>query len=201
MHDTDVLPVVDWNGMKMRDISRRFIIKWIESKDSRPYWFRHKIDGWKSIENVAYDFYGSCDYVWALMVANNVVHPVNDWLKKEDEVMQDAIRKYGGEKINSPHHYEYRGMKYVSKTQSLTDARGIVLKDKIATRSGFAIPQDVYDQVMRHFHGLNEPVFVGDIDVVTNIEYERKQNEKKRIINVIYPSLMHTIESDMEKLF
>lgn len=195
MHDTDILPTIEWNGWKMRDISRRFIIKWIQSKDSKPYWFRHRISGWKSIENVAYDFYGSCDYVWALMVANNVVHPINDWLKKEEEVTADAVKKYGAEKLNSPHHYEYKGMKYTTSMKTLVDAR------KTKAVSGYVIPQDVYDQIMKHFQNFNEGVFIGDINVVTNIEYEREMNERKRFINVIYPSLIQTIEADMEKLF
>ena len=110
MHDFDHLPTIEWNGWKMRDISRRFIIKWLQTKKSKPYWFEHRITGWKSIENVAYDFYGSCDYIWALMVVNNIIHPVNDWLLKEDEVISMASKKYGADHLNDPHHYEYKGL-------------------------------------------------------------------------------------------
>lgn len=195
MHDTEVLPTIEWKGWKIRDISRRFIIRWIQTKESKPYWFRHKIVGWKSIENVAYDFYGSCDYIWALMVANNIVHPINDWLKKEEEVIEDAKRKYGAMNLHAAHHYEYMGIKYTTKMKTLVDARNT------KATYGSAIPQDVYQQVMKnHVNALNK-VYIGDIEVVSNIDWEMHLNEKKRIVNIIYPELIPEIEAKMEKLF
>lgn len=195
MHDTDLFPVIDYNNVKLKDISRRFIIKWIQSRHSKPYWFEHRMTGWKSIENVAYDFYGSCDYIWAIMVANNIVHPIHDWLKKEEEVIELAKKKYGAEFLNSPHHYEYRDMKYTTRMKTLVDAR------KTKSKYGYAIPQDVYDQVLeQHVNSVNE-IYVGDIKVITNIQHEMEQNERKRFIKVIYPSLISSIESEMENIF
>ena len=187
MHDTDILPTITWKGWKIRDISRRFIIKWIQSRDSKPYWFRHRMSAWKSIENVAFDFYGSCDYVWALMIANNIVHPINDWLKKESEVIEEAKKKYGAMNLHATHHYEYMGIKYTTTTKTLVDAR------KTKATYGNAIPQDVYEQVMKnHVNALNK-VYVGDINVVSNIDWEMALNERKRVINVIYPELLPEI--------
>ncbi len=197
MHDTDLFPTIDWNGLKMRDISRRFIIKWIQTRHSKPYWFRHRMKGWKSIENVAYDFYGSCDYVWAIMVANNIVHPIHDWLKKEEEVIEEASKKYGQENLNNPHHYEYKGIKYTTKSKTLIDAR----KGKVKATYGYAIPQDVYDQIVKQFANIEVPINLSDVEIITNIEYERALNEKKRVVNIIYPSLIQDIEAEMERLF
>lgn len=195
MHDTELLPIIEYNGEKIKDISRRFVIKWIQSRHSKPYWFEHRMEGWKSIENVAYDFYGSCNYIWAIMVANNIIHPIHDWLKKEEEVIRLAEQKYGAEFLNYPHHYEYNDMKYTTRLKTLVDAR------KTKAKYGYAIPQDVYDAVLeQHVNSVNE-IYAGDIKVVTNIQYEIEQNEKKRIIKVIYPSIISDIESEMEKIF
>lgn len=195
MHDIDLLPEITFKGWQIKDISRRFIIKYIKGKNTKPYWFEHRIEGWKSIENVAYDFYGSCDYVWAIMIANNIVHPIHDWLKTENEVMAYASKKYGAENLHLAHHYEYKGIKYTTKSKTLTDAR------KTKAAFGHIIPQDVYDQVLASAINPINPIFVGDIDVVTNIEYETRENEKKRYVNIIYPSLIDSIEKQMEKLF
>lgn len=195
MHDTDLFPTIEYNGLKMRDISRRFFIRWIQSRKSKPYWFEHRIEGWKSIENVAYDFYGSCDYIWAIMVANNIVHPVHDWLKKEQEVIDYASLKYGSDRLHMAHHYEYKGMKYTTKMKTLVDAR------KTKATYGHIIPQDVYDQILKHNPYSNGAILVGDVEVVTNIEYEMKLNEAKRVIKVIYPALIIEIEDQMENLF
>lgn len=195
MHDTDLFPTIEMNGIKLKDISRRFIIKWIESRYSKPYWFNYRIDGWKSIENVAYDFYGSCDYVWAVMIVNNIIHPVNDWLKKDEEVRAEAIKKYGEVNLNAPHHYEYDGMLYTTRTKTITDAR------KTKATYGNAIPKDVYEQIMKYRINPLNKIMVSDVKVVSNIEYELDKNERKRMVKIIYPDLIPNIEREMETLF
>lgn len=195
MHDTEIFPEIEYNGWKIKDISRRFIIRYIESKNTKPYWFNHRITEWKSIENVAYDFYGSCDYIWAIMIANNIVHPVHDWLKTTDEVISEAERKYGAANLHAPHHYEFNGVKYTTRMKTLIDAR------KTKAASGYVIPQDVYEQVLQSQINPANSILVGDIEIVSNIQWEFAQNERKRSIRVIYPSLISDIEKKMETLF
>ena len=195
MHDVDLFPIVDIDGMKMKDISRRFIIKWIESHHSKPYWFEYRIPGWKSIENVAYDFYGSCDYVWAVMVVNNIIHPVHDWLKKDEEVRAEAIKKYGEVNLNAPHHYEFEGMNYTTKEKTIVDAR------KTNATYGHVIPKDVYEQILKYRINPLNKIMVSDIEVVSNLEYELRKNEEKRFVKIIYTELIPLIEQEMETLF
>lgn len=195
MHDTELLPEITYNGWQIRDISRRFVIKYIQSKHTKPYWFEHRLAGWKSMENVAYDFYGSCDYVWAIMIANNIVDPINDWLKTSDEVIAYACKKYGADRIHNAHHYEYEGVKYTTQSKTLVDAR------KTKAASGNIIPQDVYDQIVASRINAITPVIVSDVEVISNIQWEIKQNEKKRVVNIIYPDLIDDIVRQMENLY
>ena len=195
MHDTELFPEIEYGGWKIKDISRRFIIRYIESMHTKPYWFNHRINGWKSIENVAYDFYGSCDYIWAVMIANNIVHPIHDWLKTNDEVLKEAERKYGADNLHAPHHYEFKGVKYTTRTKTLIDAR------KTKAAYGYVIPQDVYEQVIKSQINPDVPASVGDIEIISNIQWELAQNEKKRYIRIIYPTLIEDIEKKMETLF
>lgn len=105
-------PIISYNGDIITDISRRFIIKNIETDYSRDIYFEYIIKNWKSPENIAYDFYGSCDYIWLVLVINNIVDPVKDWLLQDSEVKSLIIEKYGMENIYSPHHYEKNGIIY-----------------------------------------------------------------------------------------
>ena len=190
MNDYQYFPNVIYNEELIKDISRRFTIKYIEKPGSKPYFFKYEIQDWKSIENVAYDLYGSCDYIWAIMIANNIVDPINDWLKPNDEVVEYAKKKYGITGFNSTHHYECNGIKFITKQKTIIDARGTYL-------SGHLIPTDVVEAITEAFPFT----VITDIKVVTNIEYEMAENEKKRIINAIYPELLPYIQDEIKKLF
>ena len=190
MDEYQYFPNIIYDNELIKDISRRFSIKYIERPGHKPYFYKYEIKDWKSIENIAYDIYGSCDYIWAIMVANNIVDPINDWLKPNDEIMEFAIRKYGRTKINSTHHYECNGIKFITKQKTITDARGTYL-------SGNVIPTDVYEAIIAAFPFAT----ITDIKVISNIEYEQAENEKKRIINVIYPELIPMIQNEIKKLF
>ena len=105
-------PIISYNGDIITDISRRFIIKNIETEHSEDIYFEYLIKNWRSPENIAYDFYGSCDYIWLVLVINNIVDPIKDWLLPDDEIKKFIIEKYGRENIYNVHHYELNGIIY-----------------------------------------------------------------------------------------
>lgn len=108
-------PKIKYNDEILTDISRRFSIKNIDTDYSKDIFFYHIITNWKSPENLAYDFYGSCDYIWAITIVNNVVDPVEDWLLPDDEIKKRIERKYGKD-MYKIHHYEYNGVIYPVST-------------------------------------------------------------------------------------
>lgn len=105
---------ISYDGDILTDISKRFTIKNIETKYSRDIYFEHIIENWKSPENIAYDFYGSCDYVWLILTVNNIVDPIGDWLLQDSEIKDFIIKKYG-DTMYEPHHWEKDGVLYSSK--------------------------------------------------------------------------------------
>lgn len=57
-------------------------------------------------ESVAFDFYGSTQYHWVIMVINDIVYPWNDWALSTTTLNKIAREKYGNdEEIYDPHHY------------------------------------------------------------------------------------------------
>ena len=185
MDEYQYFPTIEYNNELIRDISRRFSIKYIEKPGAKPFFYKYEITTWKSIENVAYDIYGSCDYIWAIMIANNIIDPINDWLKKDEEIMEYAVKKYGKANLHAAHHYECNNIKFTTKQKTIIDARGTYI-------SGHLIPTDVFEEITEAFPFT----VITDINVVTNIEYEIALNEKKRVINVIYPELLERIHQE-----
>ena len=113
----NVYPVINYAGDKIVDISKRFAVLNIENDKSKNIYFWHTIQNWKSPENVAYDFYGSCDYVWVILALNNIVNPFEDWLFSDEEIKQRIKTKYGS-KMHDVHHYEQNGILYTSLPES-----------------------------------------------------------------------------------
>ena len=110
----NVYPVINYDGESILDISKRFAIKNIDTEKSKDIYFWHIIKNWKSPENIAYDFYGSCDYIWVILALNNIVNPITDWLMAEDELKMYIEEKYGRQMYDI-HHYEQNGLLYREK--------------------------------------------------------------------------------------
>ena len=129
----NVYPVITYDNNNIIDISKRFAITNIDTYRSKDIYFWYTIQGWKSPENIAYDFYGNCDYVWVIMALNNVIHPINDWLLSDEELRSyiekeyENEEKYIGEKygIYGIHHYEKDGILYTSK-EGLDNTNGLI---------------------------------------------------------------------------
>ena len=107
----DEYPIITYDSYKIVDITKRFAIQNIDGEYSKNIYFWHTITTWKSPENVAYDFYGNCDYVWVILSLNNIIHPVRDWLLDVDELKLYIENKYG-DAMYDVHHYEKDGILY-----------------------------------------------------------------------------------------
>jgi hypothetical protein len=63
------------------------------------------VDG-ETPEIVSEKIYDTPDFHWAIMIANNRLDYLNDWLMPYDRLQQYCIDKYGAEALYSIHHYE-----------------------------------------------------------------------------------------------
>lgn len=106
-------PKITYNGNRMTDISRRFYIENIETRYSKPIYFNYIIHNWIAPENLAYNFYGSCDYEWVILSLNNIVDPFRDWLMPDEYMRQYIEKKYGNDQYKT-HHYIVDGLLYKS---------------------------------------------------------------------------------------
>ena len=121
-------------------------------------------------EDVAYKIYGETDYFWVVTLVNNVVNRYYDWPLDEYVFQQYVKDKY--DNADGIHHYE------------ITQSSGRQTGDGPADYS--------------HLIECNstEPGAVS----VSNIEHERRLQDKKRQIDILSPNYLPVFESEFRKL-
>lgn len=145
----------DFKGTTLQDITKRYIIGIRNDKKSIPNFLQYIIKEWEAPEEVAHKVYGSCDYEWVVLLANNIINPYEDWLLKQTELERYITKKYGKAAYDI-HHYELNNI--------------------------------IYDKNI-----------MGSLPV-TNAQYEYDRNEKKRLINLVYPDMLHQLEQNMSRV-
>ena len=121
-------------------------------------------------EDVAYKVYGEADYFWVVTLVNNVVNRYYDWPLDEYVFQQYVKDKY--DNADGIHHYE------------ITQSSGR------QTGNG---PAD-YSHLIEC--NSTEPGAVS----VSNIEHERRLQDKKRQIDILSPNYLPVFESEFRKL-
>ena len=121
-------------------------------------------------EDVAFKAYGDAKYFFVVCLVNNIVNRFYDWPLDEYNFQQFVADKY--ENPNAAHHYE--------KTQSSGKQSG----------SG---PSD-YDHKVEV--NSTEP----GAEMVSNIDYERREQDKKRTIKMLEPQYLNAFVTEFKKM-
>ena len=97
------LPIINYNGYELRDLSRRNRI--LPPSITNPYLFLpYTVTDEDRPEDIAYYYYGSTDYTWLVLLANNMIDPYHDWPLKDEDFHKYIIKKY--EKISGLKGYD-----------------------------------------------------------------------------------------------
>lgn len=89
-------PVIEYQGRKVRDISRRAsFARALANNPTLYYTYTVKED--ERAEDIALEYYGSVDYVWIVYMANNIIDPYYEWPMDTQTFNDYMVDKYQAE--------------------------------------------------------------------------------------------------------
>lgn len=123
-------------------------------------YFDTKIIGDESPEAISENLYKDPDYYWNLLYVNKVVNPFTQWVKNSDELEEYCLIKYKTQdKLFAPRYFI-----------DLRDNQILV-----------GVDEDKIYEYMEDNDG-ETPIY---IQVITNYEHERRENDKLRSIRYV----------------
>lgn len=89
----EYFPVVNYKGTRVRDITRRS--QFIRKVTSNPYLFMpYTVKEGERPQDIALDYYGSVEYDWIVLMANNIIDPYYQWPLEESDFNKYLVDKY-----------------------------------------------------------------------------------------------------------
>lgn len=86
-------PLIDYQGRRVRDISRRS--SFLTAIQNNPYlYYPYTVKANERAEDVANAYYGSVDFVWLVYLANNIIDPYHEWPMDENTFNDYLVDKY-----------------------------------------------------------------------------------------------------------
>ena len=168
-----------------KNIFKRVKIK-SEFFNDLTYFIKYKIVGDDRPDNVAYQVYGSTDYDWLILLANNIVNVGSEWPMTQESFSKYMTRKYGAElNFYKPHHYE---------TVEVKDSIG-----RIIVRPGLQVPKDY--TISYYDSGLDSQITTTNIvKEYSNYDYENEIQDNIRNIFVIKKEYIGIVLDDIERI-
>lgn len=86
-------PIIEYQGRKVRDITRRSAFT--KAVANNPYlYYPYTVKEGERPEDIAEFYYGSVDYVWLVYLANNIIDPYYQWTMDEQTFRNYLVDKY-----------------------------------------------------------------------------------------------------------
>jgi hypothetical protein len=162
--------VIEYQGMKLRNIMHSAqLAHQVLEKSSLAYPYTLQDGDTPTI--IAFDYYGSVEYVWLVLLANNILDPYTDWYKSQEQFDAYIVDKYGSvaNAMAEIHHYH----------DSDDDTRPTVTPTS--------------------YEYLSESEKIG-LTPVYSYEWENSLNEPKRLIKLIDKAAAPKIAFELEKM-
>ena len=89
-------PIIEYEGRRIRDISRRS--NFVRAISNNPFlYYPYTVSEGERAEDVANFYYGSVDYVWLVYMANNIIDPYHEWPMDPQTFNDYLVEKYQAE--------------------------------------------------------------------------------------------------------
>jgi len=171
-------PIINYDGK----LSRNLMVssKFVKDIFNNPVSFiKYTVKNDESPEEVSFKFYDSIFFSWVILLANQIVDVHSEWPKTYKQFTNFLIQKYGSVPASKERILHYKNSKYNFFINS-------------ATYSRYA-NSDFVDATIKVDRTGWEPV--------TAFDHEEERNDNLRNIQVIDPSFIPQIRTEVERLF
>lgn len=185
-------PTVSYNGVTIRDITKR--TNFIQNNLSNPYLFLpYTVKEGEKPEDIAYNYYGSVEATWLVLMCNNIVDPYTQWPLSSENFDDMIIQKYA-EKSGKT------GIEVLDWTQNETIVDNIVYYYTTIDEKEVSVSPDTFDKIFDENGNLiGRNVTAGYIPYRI-YDYEMDMNESKREILVVEKNYYPQIEKEFMDL-
>ena len=169
------LPSVSYGGRNLRNILHRPKIldnlEFISPNNFYPYVIKDE----ETIEQVAHYYYGSTDYIWLVMLCNEIIDPYFEWYMSTRRFTDYIVSKYG----------------------SVQAAQNLILHKKDQDGNLYA-PDTSLALLAESSSPVTTTPTLTEVDAYT---YEIEENEKRKHIILLDRSYLTQVDRELRNLY
>ncbi len=154
---------------------------------------KYKIIGDERPDNVSEKVYGTNNFDWVVLMANNIIDVYNEWPLTQQQLNQYLNNKYTPQELVSIHHHET--VEFRDRDNQVIVPAGLIV-DENWNMEYFSGGQIRSTDTPSSTSNMSEK----PIKSVTFLEFETRLNEGKRDINVLKPDLIGLFLKDFDRI-
>ena len=149
---------------------------------------RYQVEENMRPEAIANRIYQDPELDWVILLVNNITNVRDQWPLSNNDLYNYMLDKYGQTGLTDVHHYE---------TVELKDSDG-----RIMLQGGLVVDDEFkFRYSVRKSNGdLTDPDNINPVQVITNLAYEQRENDKKRQIRILKPAYIAGVVNDLRNV-
>tara|TARA_Y100001970_G_C13892950_1_gene679683 strand:+ start:111 stop:782 length:672 start_codon:yes stop_codon:yes gene_type:complete len=149
---------------------------------------RYQVEENMRPEAIANRIYQDPELDWVILLVNNITNVRDQWPLSNNDLYNYMLDKYGQTGLTDAHHYE---------TVELKDSDG-----RIMLQGGLVVDDEFkFRYSVRKSNGdLTDPDNINPVQVITNLAYEQRENDKKRQIRILKPAYVAGVVNDLRNV-
>lgn len=163
---------IQYNGQLSTNITQSILLKF-KTMFNTTLWQFHTIADGETPESIAHKYYQNASDFWIILLVNSIINPYLDWALTLNELKSLTMKKYGDTNVNNIHHLiDINTKKQISQSEQVKYVKGGGVKNELP------------------FNYI----------IVTNLEYETIENDKKRDIRILAPKYLQEFKNQFEDI-